>query len=232
MTNTDQTRATMTETPHRSTCDQPLRWCLLTPLLLLASLLALPGDASAATYTVDSCQRPDGAYAGNEGWAASARGFYVYTADNCAAGGTLDAYWASDIEHDYGDFAYWTFAAPVGTTIRALTGLRSARAAAGRPYGTPVTVMRAGAKSLELCGDVFGCSTLDGAFAYGVDAATSAGFGVECGGAPGGRCPGGTTAMSIRRMRTTLADNSSPTFNTAPNGSLTSPTSIARNRTV
>jgi len=57
-------------------------------------------------------------------------------------------------------------------------------------------------------------------------------FGIECGGSPGGRCPGGTTAISVKRVRVVLADNSSPVFNGDPNGSLTSPTTTARVRTV
>ncbi len=220
----------MTDTPHRSIGNRLTR--PLMPLLLFACLLAQSSTASAATYTVDSCQHPDGAYAGRDGWTASHSGVYVYTGDSCAGGGPLDAYWASDIEHNYSDLARWTFAAPTGTTIRSLSGTRSARAAAGRPYGTPVTVIKADDGFLEQCGSVFPCSAVDGEFVYGVNSATSVAFGVECGGAPGGRCPGGTTAISVRRLRITLADNFSPTFNGPPTGSLTSPASTTRVRTV
>jgi hypothetical protein len=231
MTTTHQTRPMLTQTLDRSTRNPAVAW-LLMPLLVLASLLALPSGASAAAYIVDSCQHPDGAGAGSDGWVPTDRGFYVYRADNCPGGGSLDAYWASDFEHSYGDLARWTFTAPSGATIRALNGVRSARAAAGRPYGTPVTVMRADANVLEQCGSVFGCSALDGGFSYATNGATSVMFGVECGGAPGGRCPGGTTSFSVRKLQITLEDNNPPTFNGGLNGSLTSPTSIARVRTV
>ena len=221
----------MTKKPNRFVLDRQLP-LLLMPLFILAVLLALPSRAMAGTYTVDSCQHPDGAAAGSDGWVPSYSGFYVYYGDNCASGGTLDAYWASDVEHNYGELARWTFAAPTGTTIRRFNGVRSARAAEGRPYGTPVTVMRADGGTLESCARLFGCSTLDGAFSYDINGATSVMFGVECGGAAGGRCPGGTTAISVKRVQVVLADNSSPVFNGVPTGSLTSVTSTARIRTV
>ncbi len=228
MITTDNTKAQMNTTLARSTATRTLRLLML----LLAPLLALPASAAAGTYTVDSCQHPDGSYTGTSGWTTAYSGAYVYMSDDCPKGGALDAYWASDIEHNYSDLARWTFGAPAGTTIRALSGIRSARAAEQRPYGTPVTVIKADGTFLEQCGTPFGCSSLDGPFTYKVEPAKSVLFGVECGGAPGGRCPGGTTAISVRQIRVELSDNASPTFSNAPNGPLTSPTSTARVRTV
>lgn len=220
----------MPRMPAALHCPAVHRFAML--LLLLAAQLAVTSSASAGTYTVDSCQRPDGTPSGREGWTANFRGDYTYAGDNCVQGGTLDAYWASDIEHNYGDLARWAFTAPTGTAIRSIGGVRSARAAPGRDYGTPVTVVRADGSYLEQCGTSYNCSTRDGEFLFATDGARTVYFGVECGGGVGGRCPGGITSIAMRRLRVTLDDVLSPTLNGVISGSLSSTSSTARIRTV
>ena len=231
MTTTHQTRPMLTQMPDRSTRNSAVAW-LLMPLLVLASLLALPSGASAAAYIVDSCQHPDGAYAGRDGWVPFYRGAYMYYSDNCAGGGGLDATIESTLEHNYDDLALWTFVSPPGTTVQRLSALRSARAGSDRPFGSPEAFIRADADYIERCAAPYGCTTLNGVVDAPLNGQGRVEFGVACGGGPGGRCPATVTYMSLKRIQVMLRDNNPPTFNGGLNGSLTSPTSIARVRTV
>ncbi len=232
MTTPDQTRAIMTETSDRSIRNQALARFLLKPLLLLVSFLAFPSDASAGTYTVDSCQHPDGAFAGRDGWVPFYRGAYVYYSDNCATGGGLDASLEPTLEHAYDDVALWSFASPPGTSLLRLSAARSARAGSDRAYGSPEAFIRADADYIERCAAPYGCTSLNGAVDTPLSGQGRIDFGVVCGGGPGGRCPADLTYLSLKRLRIVLRDNNAPTLAGTPNGSLTSSTSIARVRTV
>ncbi len=221
----------MTTTPDPSIRNRPLAR-LLMPLLLFASLLAQPSTALAATYTVDSCQHPDGAYAGRDGWAPFYRGAYMYYSDNCAGGGGLDAAIEPTLEHNYDDVALWSFASPLGTSLQRISAIRSARAGSDRAYGSPETFIRADADYIERCAAPYGCKTLSGTVDAPLNGQGRIDFGVVCGGGPGGRCPADTTYVSLKRIQVVLRDNNAPNFSSPPTGSLTSSTSIARVRTV
>ncbi len=221
----------MTQEFKRFILDRKLT-LLVTPLLLLASLLALPSSALAATYTVDSCQHPDGAYAGRDGWTPFYRGAYMYYSDNCAGGGGLDASIEPTLEHNYDDVAQWSFASPAGTSLQRISAVRSARAGSDRPYGSPEAFVRADADYIERCAAPYGCTTLNGTVESPLSGQGRIDFGVVCGGGPGGRCPADATYISLKRIQVVLRDNSAPSFSTAPTGSLTSPNTTARVRTV
>lgn len=215
-----------------STSTQTIRNHTFVLLLLGVLMLLAPSKASAATYTVDSCQHPDGASAGREGWTPFYRGSYMYASDNCGSGGGLDASVDAATEHLYDDVALWSFASPPGTSLHRFSALRSSRAGADRAYGSPETFIRADADYLERCAAPYGCRALDGQVDAPLSGQQRVDVGVSCGGGPGGRCPAGTTATSLKRIQLSLNDESSPAFSARPNGSLTSPTSTARVRTV
>lgn len=231
MTTTDQTRPIVINTPYRPTRNHTLTGLVMS-FLLLASVLALPSGALAATYTVDSCQHPDGAYAGRDGWTPFYRGGYMYYSDNCAGGGGLDASMEPTLEHNYDETALWSFASPPGTSLQRFSAVRVGRAGSDRAYGSPEAFIRADADYIERCAAPYGCKTLSGAVDSPLSGQGRIDFGVVCGGGPGGRCPADTTYMSLKRIQVVLRDNNAPSFSGAPNGSLTSPTSIARVRTV
>lgn len=200
-------------------------------LVVWSILIAVP-PARAATYLVDSCQRPDGSVASREGWTPQYKGGFVYYADNCSSGGNLDAAFDTGLEHDFGDYGAWTFSAPPATTLARLTALRGAQAARDRPYGSPVTFIRADSTTLEVCGTPYNCTVLSGEIDYSLGGARAVTYGIECGGAPGGRCPAGLSGISLRRMRITLNDNTTPTVSRAPTGTLTSAVATLRTRTL
>lgn len=208
------------------------RFAAVVTLAAFLGIIASPASASAGSYAFDTCQHPDGAYAGSSGWSGTYTGYYVYFADNCSSGGGLDAYWASDVTHAFDDNASWKVASPPGTTIQGITALRSAQASAGQPYGTPATFINLAGSYLESCGAMWNCSSLSGPVDFAANTGGLLQFGVQCGGSPGGSCPAGQTSISMRRIRVTLGDDSAPTFNALPTGTLMSPSSTARTRSL
>lgn len=228
MITTDNTKAQMNTTLARSIAMRTLRLLML----LLAPLLALPASAAAGTYTVDSCQHPDGAFAGTAGWAPFYQGAYMYYSDDCRGGGSLNASMEPTLEHAYQDVALWSFASPPGTSLKRFAAARSARAGMDRANGSPDVFIRADADYIERCAAPYGCTTLEGAIDAPLTGQQRVEYGVSCGGGPGGRCPAGSTFIALKGIRIVLNDNASPTFSNAPNGPLTSPTSTARVRAV
>lgn len=208
----------------------------LTALVACAvSAVGLGASASAAlagTYAVDACQRPDGVAVGNDGWAPANSGVYTSYGNNCSTDGGLETAFDATVEHASGDKSVWTFNAPVGTAATGITALRSARAGRAQPYGSPTTFIKTSNGILEHCAEPFGCSALDGAVTFKFPAAAQVASGLECVGAPGGRCPAGASFMTVRRVTVTLTDTTAPTFTEPPTGSLASSAALSRVRSL
>jgi hypothetical protein len=201
-------------------------------LLLFVASLSNPIKATAATYAVDACQHPDGAIASTTGWTPAYNGSNMYYGSTCASGGTLATAVEPTMEHAFGDYATWSFAAPAGTTIRRLVANSSGQVGSDRPYGSPEAFVRTATDYMLRCAVPYGCASVAGVIDTAVADASYVEFGVSCGGAPNGRCPAGATTMALNRIQMTLNDDASPIFSGSPTGSLMSATSIARIRTV
>ena len=211
------------------------RLVLLAVLAMSAALasLTLAASASAAQYSVDSCQHPDNATAPTDGWTGSYAGAYVFYADNCGNGGGLESSWAGDIEHGYQQGASWLMTAPANTTLAGLTARRDSAAGPDRPYGSPVAYISSDQGTIEACTRYSGCGALNGDIAYGLNGASSVRVGIVCGGGPGGSCPiGGGTSSSLKRIITTFNDDSAPALAGAPSGPLLSANTTTRSRTL
>ena len=205
---------------------------LLTFLAATIAATVLTSPAHAATYVVDSCQRPDGSPVGTSGWTSALRGAFVDIADSCGGGGGLSAAFNGSTEHNYTDFGSWTFVAPNGTAITRLSANRSARAGADQAFGSPVALLGSDSGTLESCLRYLGCSSLSGPVDFALDGSKTFRLAVECGGAGGGRCPADVTQISLNKVRLTLSDEQSPTLSRSATGSLTSSGSRARVRTL
>lgn len=205
---------------------------LLTVLAAVFAVTMLTSSALAATYTVDSCQRPDGSPVGTSGWSPSNAGGFTFIGDNCAGGGSLDAALGRDREHAFGEHASWTFTAPNGTALDRLSASRAAHVGANRVNGSPLTAIRAGSRTIEQCTSAAGCFDLNGGIDIGLAGTASVSFTATCGGAPGGSCLADATQISLSKIRVTLSDGQPPTMSRAATGSLTSGTSRARTRTL
>ncbi len=196
--------------------------------LLALTLAVLPSPASAATYTIDACQRPDGSHVPPDGWTPGVRGDYVHYSDSCATGGALDATWSETVSHRGDDFVLWGFTAPPGTTLRWLLAHRVASVGPAQPYGTPQAILLTD-RPVEICDATVPCESRTGVLSAGLSNASSVTFGVRCAGANG--CPaGGETRYSLRQIELTLSDESSPTLAGAPAGTLMSEAARGRVR--
>lgn len=208
----------------------------VTGAVLIVGVLAITaGPAVAAQYVQDVCKHPDNAIAPTDGFAAAVGGSpFVYTQDNCGGGGSLDASFDGGVSHDYGTFGRWQLNAPAGTTIAAVTGVRSAGAGASQPYGTPVVAMYTDQGVVSSCSslDSGGCGPWSGAFSLPLGSVSSFVFAVQCGGSGGGVCPASPTGVSVGRMQITYNDDNAPAFAGTPSGNLLSESTVTRNRTV
>jgi len=194
----------------------------------LAATLTAAAAARAATYTVDACQHPDGAYVPADGWVPGVHGAYVYTRDGCGSGGGLEATWDSAVAHNADDFALWGFAAPTGTKLRWLVASRAASIGPNQPYGTPQALLLTD-HVIETCDATVPCSSRNGVLSADLGNAESLTFGIHCAGASG--CPAGAaTTMSMRQIELTLVDDASPVLVGAPAGTLMSAGTRMRQR--
>lgn len=205
---------------------------LLTFFAATVAATVFTSSAHAATYAVDSCQRPDGSPVGTPGWTSALRGAFIDTVDSCSGGGGLTAAFNGATEHNYTDFGSWTLTAPSGTALERLTAIRSARAGADQAFGSPVALLGRDSATLESCLRYLGCSSLDGPIDFALNGSSTFRLAVECGGAGGGRCPADVTRMSLSKIRLTLSDEKPPVLARAAAGSLTSSSSRARVRTL
>lgn len=205
-------------------------------LLAVAAVLLMPfaatSSASAATYVVDGCQRPDGTPVGTDGWVPSMRGSFVYYGNSCAADGALTADFDAGLEHNVEDFSAWTILAPTGTRIAGFSASRSSQAGPDRPYGSPAAVFKNEVGFIEECSVYRGCSAIAGDLTRNVDGTSTLYFGVECGGGPGGRCSAGVTRIAVKKLRLTLSDERAPTLSAGPTGTLTSASARGRTRSL
>jgi hypothetical protein len=197
-----------------------------------AALLSLsPAAAPAAQYSVDACQHPDGALAGRDGWRAGASGSYLSARDECATGGGLVASWDSSVSHAKNESASWVFDAPKGTTLATLGAARTSSVGTDQQYGSPVASIATDQGELEACTRALGCSSLSGTVSLDLHGAAWVRAAVYCAGAAG-CAPGGTTAITLRRVRLTLNDATSPSFAGAPSGTLLSADAVSRLRSL
>lgn len=196
-----------------------------------ALLAPLATPAHAAQYAVDACQRPDGALVGHDGWGPNSNGVSITARDECAGGGGLVASWDSTVTHAGNDSAFWRFTAPAGTTLGQISASRTSSVGTDQPYGSPVASISSDLGVLETCTRSSNCSGLTGTIGYDLHGAAWVRAGVFCAGAAGCQT-GGTTSMTLRRIRVLLNDTTSPTFAVAPSGTLLSPTATTRSRSI
>lgn len=214
----------------RTSNPRHLRTLPLAAAVLL--LFLLPASAEAATYAVDGCQRPDGTAAPTEGWTPIASGEFVTVTNRCLEGGGLQGAFESAVPIAVGATAAWSFAAPAGTSLDRITAVRVARSAAGQPQAVPETFIRSNSASVERCAMTTACSALDGTADYALEGASTVTFGVACSGTVGQKCPAGSTSVRTGTIRIGLRDDESPRFDAEPTGSLTTPGTTERVRSV
>jgi hypothetical protein len=122
----------------------PLRLAAL--LTLAAALLIAPANAAAGTYTVHTCQTPNGRWTGNAGWTSAASapvpGYDPGSRTPCTAQGiNKSLQLGSTLPARAGSWLSWDFLAPDATTIHSYAIVRAFRLAwpvvtgvANRPY--------------------------------------------------------------------------------------------------
>lgn len=130
---------------------------VVSALVAISALLALPAEVSARVYTAFGCRTPSGAVAPTHGWSASWIGTWITASDHCPSGGGLVAALNSGIAHAYQDEGHWTFRAPADTRIVGFSGLRASRVGAGQAFGAPLTIIGQDAGYVEACAQPFGC---------------------------------------------------------------------------
>lgn len=189
----------------------------LLAILAASAATLITSSAQAGMYDVHTCRLANGAPAGIDGWSASTGGAWTAATENCAAGGALEARLNSDQPHGAGDFAAWTWTAPVNTTIAGFNGHRAALAGPDQAFGSPgYTLYTQAGSPIESCVRFSGCLGLGDMSApagagNGVASSSNASsltMIVSCGG--GGQCAAGDTRARLFRATFNLSDNLDP----------------------
>jgi hypothetical protein len=135
---------------------------LLALVAVAAAALGSAGSAGAASYTVWSCQGPDGAPVSTSAWTPGGDGALV---DDCATGGALRATLGA-ADTAAGTIGGFRFALPGGATIRSWRVWMSARTSAtadGSSYGAGVSE----ADGLLVRGFAAGCAVAPAGCSWG-----------------------------------------------------------------
>jgi hypothetical protein len=187
-------------------------------LIAIAALLCVGGSgvvvahASAAGYHAYLCRVPYGPNAGKpaptDGTTYTHSAVYTSAAQDCAAGGAMNAVMDGAVPHPYGDNAAVVFTAPAGLTIAAFTFWRHETAGPFVDFGAPVTnATYTGAETVDsFCARSFGCAERGNAAtplapgniagAANLSGVTGIRWEAACGGGPGGTCPANPGAPS------------------------------------
>ncbi len=201
------------------------RWrrarCALCLAGLACILVLSPASAHAGTWTLLSCEQPNGQPAPTESWSASATGALgpdSGSSDSCAAGGELAALSSGEAPQSAYDGPEWVFTAPPGSTIAGGTITASLSAPHGQAWiGTPSGSYDA-ADVLANCQYNLACGqdgTLEGTFPITHPGGSRLYATAVCVGASEGAtsCPasGGIDAIvSIRSAAIELANDATP----------------------
>ena len=207
---------------------------------LALAWLASAGDAWAAPYTVHSCRAPDGTPVAAEGWDfEGTRGSGKVTIDDCAAGGSLRAFFDPQERHGGTTAVGLSFKAPADTTIagydidRRIVLSKAADDSWAYNYGFLREVLAyQGTNQADICQPRHPrnpCTSRDGVFSESGLAIRRFFMFTDCntGSSTDGRCNPGNEqgersegSMQVRSARIRLDDAAVPAFSGTPGGSL------------
>ena len=169
----------------------------------------------ARTYTERVCSPGSGSgefvYAFTGGW-------YRHS-DGCSTGGPLSASLYPDRWYGAHEGSHFTYTAPAGTKVVALSTSRVKAAGPARDYGDASSFLKdSNGRTLDGCTSRNGCKGAIGnvAFDLASNPASWFAFGVDCGGPSW--CPPGNTTYAISNMKITLDDNQAPVIAGQPTG--------------
>lgn len=226
----------MASVPSRVVSTAPLRLsrtgALAVLLASVAAVLLFAGSASAAPYTVWSCQGPNGEVLGGGAWSATTTGTGATASSDCATG--MRAALPSAQSNPRGSGTL-NFTAPAGTRITSFELARTLRASVGGLFSTGYV---ASVSSIDPTGPLgAGCSggpfTLPSSCAIGDPPLTASGVSVQglaltaaCG---QDSCSSQTPAAeaTLARSRVVLDDPQAPTA-TGTSGTLKDTDRVAR----
>ena len=213
-----KTMVSSTTTAPRERGGGLARRLLLAVLALVAVLpIAALGaqSAHAGTYTERVCAPGSGSgetvYAFTGGW-------YRHS-DGCSTGGPLSVSLYPNRWYGAHEGSRYTYTAPSGTKIVALSTNRVKTAGPARDSGDASSYLRdSNGRVLDGCTTRTGCHGAIGNVAFDLSSnpASSFTFGVECWGPSW--CPPGNTTYAISNMKITLDDNQAPVLAGQPTG--------------
>ena len=210
--------AVSTTTAPRARGGGLARRLLLAVLALVAVLpIAALGaqSAHAGTYTERVCSPGSGSGEWNYRFTG---GWYKHS-DACATGGPLSASLYADRWYTAQQGSDYTYNAPAGTKIVAVSTSRVKAAGPARDSGDASSFLRdSTGRVLDSCTTRNGCKGAIGNVAFDLSSnpASSLTFGVACWGPSW--CPPGNTIYAISNMKITLDDNQAPVIAGQPTG--------------
>lgn len=197
--------------------------------LITAGLIstAIAAPAQAGTYTANYCDASNPTAAG---WTPSYGGSpWTYYGEDCASGGTMQAWFDAGQGHGQGTYAQWTISAPQDTTLASVSAYREWKANSQQAYGDAHAIVATDKGRIDGCTLVYGCGGINGNGAWDLADAQSLTFAVHCTGANG--CPAGEVYNRVKNVSLSIRDPYAPTLSDV-GGPLSSPNTTARYRSL